>query len=155
MLVGLLLFHVPGFGLALRLWLVGVVGLLAWALAAPALAAWPVPGDPRRRPHWPWRRAERPPPVRSLEELEHAIEFSQTTAFDVHYRLRPHLVQVAAHRLAERGVSLEGQPELARRLLGAEAWELVRPDRRPPERRHARGIALGQLREVVERLDAL
>ena len=94
--------------------------------------------------------------MRSLEELEHAVDFATTTAFDVHYRLRPHLVRIARHRLAAgHGVLLEADPEAARALLGENLWELVRADREPPADRNARGIALGRVAAAVERLEAL
>ena len=103
----------------------------------------------RRRP-WP------PDRVRQLEELEHAVDFSLTTAFDVHYRLRPHLVRIASHRLAaRRGIQLEDDPEAARRVLGDAAWELIRPDRPPPADRNARGIDLPALRAVLRGLEAV
>jgi hypothetical protein len=154
-LVLVLALRSPWLGLALRLWLValgaiGVAALASWALAGRAV------GDgPDRRQGWGWWRRPRPERVRPLEELEHAVDFSLGTAFDVHYRLRPHLRRIAVHRLGTRGVSLDGQPPRARALLGAEAWELVRPDRPEPEDRNGRGLTLALLRRVVERLDAL
>ena len=102
------------------------------------------------------RRPWRPDRVRQLEELEHAVDFSLTTAFDVHYRLRPHLVRIASHRLAaRRGIQLETDLEAARRVLGDAAWELVRPDREPPGDRNAPGIDLPALRAVVLGLEAV
>jgi hypothetical protein len=155
-LLGLLVFRAPYFDLAIRLWLVALAAICVWAVSARSLSGWTRAADPGRPLDWRWRRApaqlER---VRGLEELEHAVEFSQTTAFDFHYRLRPHLVRVAAHRLSGQGVELESQPERARQILGEEAWELVRPDRPPPERRNDRGLELARLRRLVERLDAL
>lgn len=102
----------------------------------------------RRRPrHYPER-------VRSLEELEHAVDFAVTTSFDVHYRLRPHLVRIAAHRLAaHRGISLEEQPTAARQVLGDELWALVDPDRPGPAERNAPGIPLARLRLLVDNLE--
>ena len=103
----------------------------------------------RRRP--PRLHPER---VRSLEELEHAVDFAVTTSFDVHYRLRPHLARIAAHRLAaRRGISLEDQPALARQALGEELWAVVDPDRAPPVERNAPGLPLVRLRRLVAALD--
>ena len=154
-LLALLVFHAPSPGLAVRAWVVALAAVFAWALAGPASGAWIVGERPPRRLRWRWWRRERPERVRGLEELEHAVDFSLATAFDLHYRLRPHLVRIAAHRLAVRGVTLETQPEQARRLLGADAWEVVRPDRPAPESRNAPGIELRRLRRIVEGLDAL
>jgi hypothetical protein len=155
-LLALLVVRAPYFDLALRLWLVSLAAILVWALSARSLTGWTRAPDRGRPLDWRrWRSPAAVERVRGLEELEHAVEFSQTTAFDLHYRLRPHLVGVARHRLAVHGIRLEAQPARARQLLGEEAWELVRPDRLPPERRNDRGLELASLRRVVERLDAL
>jgi hypothetical protein len=42
-----------------------------------------------------------------------------------------------------------------RALLGEELWELLRPDRRPPEDRLGPGLPLPQLQAAVERLEAI
>lgn len=138
---------------ALRAWIVtlGVIGL--GVVLAPTLTALPIQTLDRTR--WPWRKRPVPERFRQLEEIEYAADFALGTAFDVHFRLRPHLVRIATHRLARRGVSIELAPEEARGLLGEEAWELVRPGRPPPDDRHGSGVRLDRLRRVVEALDAL
>jgi hypothetical protein len=155
-LVVVLLLRVPVLGLALRLWLVTLGAIAVGALVRAGLAGHRV-GDGVRvpRPRWGWWRRQRPPRIRPLEELEHAVDFALGTAFDVHYRLRPQLRGIAAHRLAMDGISLDGQPAMAREALGDETWELVRPNRPEPDDRNARGLDLAHLRRVVERLDAL
>lgn len=107
-----------------------------------------------------WRRLARrrrglPPRLRSLQELEHAADFALTTAFDVHYRLRPHLRRIAAHRLANRGIRMDEEPERSRRLLGADLWELVGPEREPPENRNAPGLSLAQLTGLVDAIESV
>lgn len=159
LLLALFLFRAPYIGLALRLWLVSLVAIFVSALLGRVLAGgrvgdWPGPEPVWRRRRW-WRGAPSSGKVEGLEELGHAVEFSLTTAFDVHYRLRPHLVRIAIHRLARRGVDMDAQPARASELLGPEAWDLVRPDRQAPERRNARGLELARLRRVVDRLDAI
>jgi hypothetical protein len=158
-LLGLLLFRAPYFGIALRLWLVSLAAIFVWALMGRVLANRPVGDGPAGVVPWNRlrrRRGEgRGEQVGGLEELEHAVEFSLTTAFDLHYRLRPHLLRVAVYRLAERGVDLDSEPQRARDLLGPEVWELVRPDRPAPERRNARGLEVDRLRRIVERLSAV
>jgi hypothetical protein len=148
-------FHSGFAGLALRLWLVGVGALLFWAVSGAAFGTWAVPEPPRFALPPAWRR--RPPPerLRQLEELETAVDFALGTAFDLHFRLRPHLVRVAATRLAARGVDLQAEPDRARALLGPDVWDLVRPDREPPEDRAGRGADLARLRRVVDQLDAI
>jgi hypothetical protein len=155
-LLALLVFRAPYFDLTLRLWLVALGAILVWAVSASLLTGWTTAGSQRRAwdRRW-WHRPATAERVRGLEELEHAVEFSQTTAFDFHFRLRPHLVRVATHRLALQGIQLEAQPERAREVLGDEAWDLVRPERPAPVHRNAHGIDLVTLRRVLERLDAI
>jgi hypothetical protein len=91
-----------------------------------------------------------------LDRTERAVLLSASNAFDVHYRLRPILREVAAQRLASRrGLSLAADTQAARAVVGEETWELVRPDREPPELRFAPGIAAAQLREVVAVLERI
>ena len=91
-----------------------------------------------------------------LARLEREVTLSTTTAFDLHFRLRPVLRRIAARVLAtRRGVDLERRPETAQALLGEELWELVRPDREPPKDSTAPGLELGSLRAMVEALERL
>jgi hypothetical protein len=48
LLLALLLFRAPYFGLALRLWMVSLAGILVWELTGRTLKGWVVEG-PRRR----------------------------------------------------------------------------------------------------------
>ncbi len=157
-LVVFLLLRLRQVELAVHLYLVLIAAVVGGVLAERALR------DMRYRPEAPsllgrWRARQRPwkpERVRQLEELEHAVDFSLTTAFDVHYRLRPHLVRIAAHRLAvRRGIQLEADPAAARAVIGEAAWELVRPDREPPADRNARGTDLVSLRAVVAGLESI
>src|SRR5207245_1621857 len=131
-LIVVLVLRIPYPGLALRLWLVALGAIGLGALTERALAGRAVRDVPGRRLTWARWRRPRPERIRALEELEHAVDFSLGTAFDVHYRLRPHVRRIAAHRLAARGVALDQRPDRAQALLTAEAWELVRPDRPEP-----------------------
>ena len=100
---------------------------------------------------------EPPGPLRppELERLERELTLGGSTAFDLHFRLRPTLREIADERLAARGLRLEaGGPEVEK-ALGDELWELVRPDRAPPVRRFAPGISPDAAERVVERLEAL
>jgi hypothetical protein len=102
------------------------------------------------------RPARRPERLPELEKIEREVALGAATAFDLHYRLRPSLRRIAGELLAaRRGIDLDGDPEAARRALGDEAWELVRPDREPPRERFGRGIELGALGTVVSSLEAL
>jgi hypothetical protein len=97
------------------------------------------------------REPEAPRRPVQLERLERELTMASATAFDLHARLRPQLREIATMRLAVRGVRLEDAED----LLGAELWDLVRPDRELPSDRHAEGISPTALRRTVEELEAL
>ena len=94
----------------------------------------------------------RPP---ELERLERELTLGSSTAFDLHYRLRPTLREIADERLAARGLRLDGGGAAVEEALGQELWELVRPDREPPVKRFAPGISPPAAARVVERLETL
>jgi hypothetical protein len=82
------------------------------------------------------------------------VKQSTISAFHLHVRLRPILREIAAHRLWMRfGVDLDREQERARELIGANAWELVRPGRLPPSDRLAPGPPSADLRVVVDELE--
>jgi len=84
------------------------------------------------------------------------IKQSRSSALHLHVRLRPILREIAAHRLWMRfGVDLDREQERARELIGRNAWELVRPDRLPPNDRLAPGPASAELRIVVDELERI
>jgi hypothetical protein len=88
--------------------------------------------------------------------LVHDIQQSVASTFHLHTRLRPLLRQIAAHRLSMRfGVDLDGEHERARELIGAEVWELVRPERPPPVDRLAPGPPASHLSKVVKELERI
>jgi hypothetical protein len=125
----------------------GAVVALVRGLSAVAPRA---PTHRRTHAHRPTQR------LAELDRTERAVLLSASNAFDVHYRLRPILREVAAQRLASRrGLSLDDDTRAARAVVGEETWELVRPDREPPELRFAAGIAAAQLREVVTVLERI
>jgi hypothetical protein len=90
-----------------------------------------------------------------LVRLERTVEWSGSSALDVHTRLRPVLVEIAEARLGRRGLRLDRDAGQARRLLGPAAWELVRPDRPAPLSRDAPGIGARELDQVLDALEAL
>jgi hypothetical protein len=99
----------------------------------------------------------RPHPSDSGElTLVRDIKQSRSSALHLHVRLRPILREIAAHRLWMRfGVDLDREQERARELIGPNAWELVRPDRLPPDDRLAPGPASAELRVVVDELERI
>jgi hypothetical protein len=102
------------------------------------------------------REPRRPIRPHELERLERELTLANSTAFDVHYRLRPPLREIAEQRLADhRGLRLDAGGTEVEDALGTELWELVRPDREPPLERYARGLDVARLRLIVERLEGL
>ncbi len=94
--------------------------------------------------------------IPELERIEREVTLGQATAFDLHFRLRPTLRRIASELLqSRRGIDLDHDAAAARRALGDETWQLVRPDREPPAERFAPGIELRRLRDVVARLEAI
>ena len=110
---------------------------------------------PRAEP-MPVEQPPRSQRVGQLESVARALDLAEVSSFDLHNVLRPIVREVAAARLARHGVSLDRQPERARALLGAQAWELVRPDREAPARGSGRGgCSRDELREIVGALEAI
>ena len=102
------------------------------------------------------RRRRRPPErPASLAKLEREVALAAATTFDFHARLRPTLREIAAYRLANRGIVLDSGSPAVRALLGDDLWELLRPDRRPPDDRNAPGLPLTRVRAVLDALDKI
>lgn len=77
-----------------------------------------------------------------LERMEREVTLATTSAYDLHFRLLPHLREISAARLTR--ARLEAGPDTLGRW-----WELLRPDRPPPDDRFAAGIDEAELRELV------
>jgi len=78
------------------------------------------------------------------------------SSFDLQYRLVPQLRATAAGLLeSRRGIVLDTDADAARRVLGDEAWELVRPMRPAPEDRVSRGLTPAQLSRVADALERI
>jgi hypothetical protein len=92
--------------------------------------------------------------VAERDKLERELELGLQTAFDFHFRLRPTLVEIARNRLAGRGVSLDDEPR-AKAVLGADAWELLRPERDPPHERNAPSLSTDELGGLVAALEKI
>jgi hypothetical protein len=99
--------------------------------------------------------AQRTPPP-DLERIEHEVALAVAGSFDLHYRLVPRLRAVTAGLLSSRrNVALEKSPERARAIVGEETWALVRPDRKAPQERLGKGVAVGDLGRVVDSLEGI
>lgn len=154
-------------GLGIALWLApgrAELALHVYVLALAALAlAWLVGVVRRAHPTAaasPFDLALREPraartTLPELARMEREVSLAGSTAFDLHYRLRPTLRRIAGHLLAARGVDLDSDEAAARALLGDAAYALVRPDREPPHDRFDPGLALPELRTLVTRMESL
>lgn len=94
------------------------------------------------------------PKIPELDRLERELYMSAAREFDLHYRLRPIVREIALARLERRGLSLDSGSAPVRELLG-DLWQLVSPDREPPRDRQAPGPGLVRLRQTVESLERL
>jgi hypothetical protein len=131
-----------------------IVGVVALVVAIRALRRIDTPEEPLRRAGKPADRERRPPP--SLIRAEQLAALGVASSFDLQYRLVPQLRATAADLLeSRRRIVLETDPDAARRVLGDEAWELVRPMRPAPEDRISRGLTSAQLSRVVDALERI
>ncbi len=142
-------------GAALDAYVLALGGLLLALLVAATREALPAP-EPSPLDAAPARAVSQPAQLAELARVEREISLATGTAFDVHYRLRPALREVAEHRLAtRRGIDLERAPEAAQAVLGDETWAIVRPDRERPAYHHAPGVTLERVRLAVEALERI
>ncbi len=143
---------VPGrIELAIRVYALVLAGVGLVLMVAALRRAFP-PTTPLRPATGRPRHTRQAPAT--LTRLEAHAALGVAGAFDLHYRLRPRLRELATELLASRrGIDLDAEPSRSRARLGEETWELVREDRPPPEDRLARGIPIRELAPVVESLE--
>jgi hypothetical protein len=99
--------------------------------------------------------ASEPARIAELERLEREVALATSRDFDLHYRLRPVLREIAQSRLERRGVQLDSESPRVRELLGDELWALTAADREVSAYRQAPGLPLADLERTVERLERL
>jgi hypothetical protein len=134
---------------------------LVFAGALVALAAARVSGRAFPRPRGTVPAVLSRPPRRyvhpeSLSAAEDNVALAQADEFDVHFRLRPQLREIADAGLAmQAGIELDREPERARQRLSPETWELVRPDRPRPAGAGTSGIDTASLTAVVSELERI
>ena len=103
----------------------------------------------RRRPEERMRPAE-------LVRIERDLTLGSANAVHLHTRLLPLLREAAAARLAaHHRVDLERRPEEARRLLGDDVWELLRPELMPEDAIGAVALPLRRIRSLVDAVERL
>jgi hypothetical protein len=90
------------------------------------------------------------PPTRlaGLERMEREVTLARASSFDLHFRLLPHLREIAQARLEREGKA--ASPETLGRW-----WDLLRPDRPAPDDRFAPGISEADLSALVADLEKL
>jgi hypothetical protein len=98
------------------------------------------------------RKASEPTRPSEIVRIEREITLGTRSAGHLHTRLLPLLRDAASARL---GIDFDLHPERARAALGAESWELLRPDRLEPNDRSAPGLPLRRVRAVVDQLEQL
>ena len=91
---------------------------------------------------------EQPTRLPGLERMEREVTLARLSSFDLHFRLLPHLREIAQARLERDGKA--PSPETLGRW-----WELLRPDRPAPDDRFAPGISETDLSALVADLERL
>lgn len=133
--------------------------LFLGALLLLALARVTAEGRRRARPSLLDRdegRSDAPGQLPELARIEREVVLGTAREFDLYMRIRPLLHDVAEHRLWSRhGMDLESEPERAREVLGAEAWDLVKPERPAPNSRFKQGLDLAGLSRVVDTIEGV
>jgi hypothetical protein len=151
---GTLAFFIDGSrALVLDVWLLALAAVLLLALFRVARLLAPSGASPLDQAV----RRMRPQPAREPElALQRDVELSRANALHFHIRLRPVLREIAAHRVRTRyGVELDREPVRARELVPAAVWEIVDPDRPPPDDRLGPGPAVESLSAAVDQLERL
>ncbi len=87
-------------------------------------------------------------PLPQIERIEREVTLATASAYDLHFRLLPHLREIAQCRLERTGKT--SSPETLGRW-----WDLLRPDRPEPEDRFAPGITQADLRALVADLERM
>ncbi len=83
-----------------------------------------------------------------VERVQREVTLATSSAYDLHFRLLPHLREIAQCRL-ERSGKTSGPDTLG------PWWDLLRPDRPEPEDRFAPGIKPADLRALVSDLERI
>jgi hypothetical protein len=103
---------------------------------------------------FPQRAVERRP--LQLDRVDRDVVLGAVAYVWARHGLLPRLREVVAARLASRrGIDFARNPRAACDVLGEDAWELVRPDRREPEDPYMEGVSMEQVDVVLTRLESL
>lgn len=149
-----LLFQGKTGGWALTVYVFGLALVLVVLMLSRLGRALLLAREPRRTPPQPDNCADE---VGQYRTIARQLAASSWSAHDLHFRLRPLIQEIARARLVrQHGVDLDRDPERARELIGnGRLWELIRPDRKQPEDREARGWSESELERLVDELEDL
>jgi len=143
-------------GASAQIFVIVVGGLVIRLLVQAVRVATSAPGP------FPFDQALHQPPEREIPRAREpdriAFEVGAATqrALELHHSFRRRLRRLAADRLAaEHGVDLDADGDAARSLLGAEAWDLLRPDHEPPEDRFGPGMPVEDVTKIVTAVEDL
>jgi hypothetical protein len=143
-----------GHGLALLIYTLVLAGL-ALLLLANLLGR----ALPRKAFAWLPRSQERQaePSITQLEKIERTLVAASWNESHLYESLRPLAREILAARLRRHHrVDLESSPERAHAVVGeGYAWNLVRPERKPPLGPGGRGWSRGELESLLDELEAL
>ena len=132
-----------------RAWLVVVVLLAAGAVLSRAFRD--IPPEPQ-----PVSSTTVRPPgeIRHMRDIEQANDFVVGVDYQLFPFLQGALREIAAERLlVNHNVLLERDPDGARKILGDEAWQLVRPRPKDSERPRWDTLSIEQLAVVTDALE--
>jgi hypothetical protein len=94
-------------------------------------------------------------PIADLLRLERELSMAAARQFDLHFRLRPILRDIATARLEQRALDIDsGRPQV-KELLGDELYELTTAERDPPANRLAPGPGVEGLDRTIGILERL
>jgi hypothetical protein len=128
--------------------------ILAAGCAAAAAVLQRMPGSPTaaRRRGRPAASDGTPAVLRSDRRM---LQLALASAGETHHRLVPAVRELAAGATERRrGPVARPQGELQSRVSPV-TWELIRPDRRPPDDARERGISVDELETVLDDLERL
>jgi len=145
---------------AVRVALAGVIAVVAWRVVRTVAFGDADADAEQQRPGFEQAAlmvdVQIDPRPEELERLESVMVGVITGASDLQVRLRPDMRSVAIDRLRTlRGIDLDTNPETARRLLGDELFDIVRPDRPPTQDRGSAGVSPKVVEALVAKLEAL
>lgn len=143
------------FGLVVRALLLIASLLVLGAVLSAALARFPV--EPARLRHDVRGKLIRPVgEVRHVRDIDQASDFLVAVDYQLFPFLRDRLREIAAHRLlARHNIDLERDCGPARRLLGDELWDIVRPAAQPGKSEGWGTISTAQLATIARKLEKL